>query len=660
MEYMFTLANNLKRTRIVQGLTLSGLSQQSGIAKSTLSRLETGEGNPTIDTLWALANALNVPFGELVAGGEVSLSEAQSADEYGAVVRLMEQSFGDKLIETYRMELPSGHVRRSNAHTPGVHERVVVLEGSVLVGSVKRPQRLNPGESCEYSADVEHLYGATNTSAVAMVFIEYPSQATSQQLADRIVDWPASSQQWEGIRSLVQRMAVEAATGLKGTLLGLRHAPSDSKVLRESIIEQTGYCLDGSWPIFSVVGQDAGGAFWAALPLTSTSVFTDEGWERGSGILSEACQLAGLAESPFLPDSTAMSFVNRQGGSLTLDCLLNEISLQKGVIRVSGVSGLVSPGQHLAFEDKETFSSRIDVDQYAAYELLHPAYARQVVAMAEDILEHTRDEMLRGAVDIGSGPGTALLMLCELIPRLWIHAVEPDDVAIAHLEDVAGIQPRIQPHKSDFLNLDMPADSQGLLTSVGASHHFNTFFMLKKSHELLKPGGILCVADEFLPEFHDRQTRLQALVRHHSAYILTTAAFLDRCDLANTTPDILAVYNDIKQSLCLAVMEAYSGLIEESVTRCRALYLRLNEGEWNASDGCPLDAYLRFFRLEMQAMVAGFDYEVERKTYTRRFIEMARMNGFQCLEHRRVFATSGTDDREGGTHVITLRKPGGY
>ena len=80
-------------------------------------------------------------------------------------------------------------------------------------------------------------------------------------------------------------------------------------------------------------------------------------------------------------------------------------------------------------------------------------------------------------------------------------------------------------------------------------------------------------------------------------------------------------------------------------------------GGWSDSASSPLDAYVRFFRLEMQAMVAGFDYEVERKTYIRRFLEMARMNGFQLLEHRRVFATSGTDDWQGGTHMITLIKP---
>ena len=122
-------------------------------------------------------------------------------------------------------------------------------------------------------------------------------------------------------------MAVEVATGLNGTLLGLRHAPSDPGVLRNSITEQTDHCLDGPWPIVSVVGQDAGGAFWATLPLTSTAAFTGDANGRESGVLTEALRLAALAESPFLPDSTTMTEAS-QPGSLTLAVL----EAQRGLI----------------------------------------------------------------------------------------------------------------------------------------------------------------------------------------------------------------------------------------------------------------------------------------------------------------------------------------
>jgi transcriptional regulator with XRE-family HTH domain len=48
------------------GLSLTELARRAGIAKSTLSQLESGAGNPSVETLWALAVALGVPFSRLV------------------------------------------------------------------------------------------------------------------------------------------------------------------------------------------------------------------------------------------------------------------------------------------------------------------------------------------------------------------------------------------------------------------------------------------------------------------------------------------------------------------------------------------------------------------------------------------------------------------
>ena len=66
---MPVVAANLRRLRGEQGRTLSELARASGIAKATLSALEAGKGNPTIETLSSLATALGVPFGDLLAGG---------------------------------------------------------------------------------------------------------------------------------------------------------------------------------------------------------------------------------------------------------------------------------------------------------------------------------------------------------------------------------------------------------------------------------------------------------------------------------------------------------------------------------------------------------------------------------------------------------------
>src|SRR5450759_6011093 len=59
------IARNLRRWRMTREMTLSALAARAGVAKSTVSLIERGQGNPSIDTVWALASALGVPFASL-------------------------------------------------------------------------------------------------------------------------------------------------------------------------------------------------------------------------------------------------------------------------------------------------------------------------------------------------------------------------------------------------------------------------------------------------------------------------------------------------------------------------------------------------------------------------------------------------------------------
>ena len=46
-------------------MSLSALAREADISKSTVSELERGNGNPSLDTLWSLAKTLNIPIGYL-------------------------------------------------------------------------------------------------------------------------------------------------------------------------------------------------------------------------------------------------------------------------------------------------------------------------------------------------------------------------------------------------------------------------------------------------------------------------------------------------------------------------------------------------------------------------------------------------------------------
>ncbi len=65
------IAKSLVRERARTGLSLAEVARRAGIAKSTLSQLESGNGNPSLETLWSLCVALDIPFARLLrAAGE--------------------------------------------------------------------------------------------------------------------------------------------------------------------------------------------------------------------------------------------------------------------------------------------------------------------------------------------------------------------------------------------------------------------------------------------------------------------------------------------------------------------------------------------------------------------------------------------------------------
>ena len=65
------VARRLKRLRLERDITLTALARTTGISKSTLSRLETGQRRPTLELLLALSRVYRVPLDDLVGAPDV-------------------------------------------------------------------------------------------------------------------------------------------------------------------------------------------------------------------------------------------------------------------------------------------------------------------------------------------------------------------------------------------------------------------------------------------------------------------------------------------------------------------------------------------------------------------------------------------------------------
>lgn len=61
------VAANLRRIRGVKSLTVEALARESGVSVRTIAYIESGDGNPRLSILDALAGALDVPVVDLLS-----------------------------------------------------------------------------------------------------------------------------------------------------------------------------------------------------------------------------------------------------------------------------------------------------------------------------------------------------------------------------------------------------------------------------------------------------------------------------------------------------------------------------------------------------------------------------------------------------------------
>lgn len=162
------LAANLRRLRAAQGLTTIELARRSGVGRATLTQLESGGGNPTLETLYALANVLAVPLAALIADPEPEptprvLRRGEGEHAAGAAVDawlLHRQHVDGASVEIYALVLRAGAVQRSEPHPPGTREHVHLTAGRARFGPSHDPVDLAEGDYADYPADTVHQYQA--------------------------------------------------------------------------------------------------------------------------------------------------------------------------------------------------------------------------------------------------------------------------------------------------------------------------------------------------------------------------------------------------------------------------------------------------------------------------------------------------------------------
>ncbi|MFP5020305.1 helix-turn-helix domain-containing protein [Pseudonocardia phyllosphaerae] len=161
------VGERLRAARGERGLSLGALATAAEVGKGSLSEIENGTRNPTLSTLYTLANALDLPLSQLLAdrpGAEVASP--------GIVARLLETTTDDDgTVEVYALSLTPGATHVSAAHGPGVVEHLLVTRGAARVGRTGSEADLGVGQQVEWVSDVEHSYRALGDRTAEAVLV---------------------------------------------------------------------------------------------------------------------------------------------------------------------------------------------------------------------------------------------------------------------------------------------------------------------------------------------------------------------------------------------------------------------------------------------------------------------------------------------------------
>jgi transcriptional regulator with XRE-family HTH domain len=157
------LARNVATLRHARGLTQQELASAAGVPRSTVTSLESGTGNPSLQSLLKVAQALAVPLDELLAAPRAAVRlwrAAEFATQHKgrdvAVRSLVPEPVPNEQMEL--MTLGVGAVMAGTPHLPATREYFTCLDGRVTLIVAGELHVLEPGDTLAFPGHLPHSY----------------------------------------------------------------------------------------------------------------------------------------------------------------------------------------------------------------------------------------------------------------------------------------------------------------------------------------------------------------------------------------------------------------------------------------------------------------------------------------------------------------------
>lgn len=174
------IAFNLKTLRNERNLTLGQLAKESGISKAMLSDIEKGGSNPTINTIWKIANGLKVSYTKLIDNIEkettiirrsepiMQIGETQS---YRVFCYYRTTPFRN--FEFFYVELDAAASNHSIGHSEKAQEYIYIMQGELTLQTENQNHILKQGDSLVFDASLHHTYINKQDTLLTFIVINY-------------------------------------------------------------------------------------------------------------------------------------------------------------------------------------------------------------------------------------------------------------------------------------------------------------------------------------------------------------------------------------------------------------------------------------------------------------------------------------------------------
>lgn len=178
----------VRAVREKRGLSLTDISQRTGIVEPTLEEIETGRMDPPLGMVIKLAKALEMKMGYFISGEEtrpftiirhddrkvISRYDSKKGRRYGYTYESLAAYKKDRHMEPFLVTLEPADTEEERSTHDG-QEFIYVLEGTMEVRLGKKVHLINAGDAIYYDSTVPHLvkcHGEKPTKILAVLYAE--------------------------------------------------------------------------------------------------------------------------------------------------------------------------------------------------------------------------------------------------------------------------------------------------------------------------------------------------------------------------------------------------------------------------------------------------------------------------------------------------------